>query len=395
MVNGVQTLNYGYDNYYLNNTYYNPVPLQYNNSIYDDNGASVPNDSKAKDGKDDGSIGFFSAVGHALKGGVKFITGMFTDENGDFSIKQTLKTAGLAAIIGLSTLIPVVGPFVLPTLCALGVADGGLKVAKGFVNAMDAKTDAEAEQAFENIGEGATEGLLSYVGYKQTGGFKGAWDKVKPTAPTSGAPTSSAPTSGTSTSGASTSEPVAQLEAPKTTEVTVTEKPVTDLAVPEKTPVKYTENPNASSSSANTNASSSSTNTNNTSSTGSANSSSANSSSANSTSANSSSATGSPKGSASATETQTVSENDKFISEIFGKVSSRRGGGINNLTTQEKAKLAEILDVPSSDLTHLSKAQIKNLTIKHHPDRGGSNEIMQLINYLKDTYSEPSFRAAA
>ena len=90
-----------------------------------------------------------------------------------------------------------------------------------------------------------------------------------------------------------------------------------------------------------------------------------------------------------------MSENDKFISEIFGKVSSRRGGGINNLTTQEKAKLAEILDVPSSDLTHLSKAQIKKLTIKHHPDRGGSNEIMQLINYLKDTYSEPSFRAAA
>lgn len=381
MVNGVQSLNYGYDNYYLNNTYYNPVPLQYNNSIYDDNGASVPNDAKAKDGKDDGSIGFFSAVGHALKGGVKFLTGMFTDENGDFSIKQTLKTAGLAAIIGLSTLIPVVGPFVLPTLCALGVADGGLKVAKGFVNAMDAKTDAEAEQAFENIGEGATEGLLSYVGYKQTGGFKGAWDKVKPTAPTSGTPTSSTPTSGTSTSGTSTSgaptsESVAQLEAPKTTEVTVTEKPVTDLTVPEKTPVKYTENPNASSSSANTN---------NTSSTG----------SANSSSANSSSATGSPKGSASATETQTMSENDKFISEIFGKVSSRRGGGINNLTTQEKAKLAEILDVPSSDLTHLSKAQIKKLTIKHHPDRGGSNEIMQLINYLKDTYSEPSFRAAA
>ncbi len=361
MVNGVQSLNYGYDNYYLNNTYYNPVPLQYNNSIYDDSGASVPNDAKAKDGKDDGSIGFFSAVGHALKGGVKFITGMFTDENGDFSIKQTLKTAGLAAIIGLSTLIPVVGPFVLPTLCALGVADGGLKVAKGFVNAMDAKTDAEAEQAFENIGEGTTEGLLSYVGYKQTGGFKGAWDKVKPTAPTSGAPTS---------------EPVAQLEAPKTTEVTVTEKPVTDLTVPEKTPVKYTENSNASSSSANTN---------NTSSTG----------SANSSSTNSSSATGSPKGSASATETQPMSENDKFISEIFGKVSSRKGGGINNLTTQEKAKLAEILDVPSGDLTHLSKAQIKKLTIKHHPDRGGSNEIMQLINYLKDTYSEPSFRAAA
>lgn len=356
MVNGVQSLNYGYDNYYLNNTYYNPVPLQYNNSIYDDSGASVPNDAKAKDGKDDGSIGFFSAVGHALKGGVKFITGMFTDENGDFSIKQTLKTAGLAAIIGLSTLIPVVGPFVLPTLCALGVADGGLKVAKGFVNAMDAKTDAEAEQAFENIGEGTTEGLLSYVGYKQTGGFKGAWDKVKPTAPTSGAPTS---------------EPVAQLEAPKTTEVTVTEKPVTDLTVPEKTPVKYTENSNASSSSANTN---------NTSSTG---------------STNSSSATGSPKGSASATETQPMSANDKFISEVSLKLANSENGGINGLTTQEKAKLAEILDVPSSDLTYLSKAQIRNLTLKFHPDKGGSNDMQVLINCLKDLYSEPSFRAAA
>ena len=359
MVNGVSSLNYGYDNYFLNNTYYRPVPLESENSIYDGNGTTVPDDSKAKDGKDDGSIGFFSALGHALKGGVKFVTGMFTDENGDFSIKQTLKTAGLAAAIGLATLIPVVGPFVIPTLCTLGALDGGLKVAKGFVNTMDAKTDAEAEQAFETMGEGATEGLLSYVGYKQTGGFKGAWDSVKPTAPTSGTPTS---------------EPIAQLEAPKTTDVPVTEKPVTDIAVSEKTPVKYTENPNASSSS-----NSSTGSAKNTSSTG---------------STNSSSATGGASGSGAA-ETQTMNANDKFVSEILSKLTNGKNGGLNRLTSQEKTKLAEILDVPSSDLTHLSKAQIRKLTIKCHPDKGGSNEMMQIVNYLKDTYKEPSFRAAA
>ena len=129
------------------------------------------------DGKDDGSIGFFGALKNIGKGAVKFFTNMFTDENGDFSLKQTAKTLGMIGLITAATFIPVVGPLVLPALCAYGMVEGGLHVIKGVSNAMSATTDADAEQAWQDVGSGATEGVLSYVGYKQTGGFKAAFEK--------------------------------------------------------------------------------------------------------------------------------------------------------------------------------------------------------------------------
>ena len=129
------------------------------------------------DGKDDGSIGFFGALKNIGKGVVKFFTNMFTDENGDFSLKQTAKTLGMIGLITAATFIPVVGPLVLPALCAYGMVEGGLHVIKGVSNAMSATTDADAEQAWQDVGSGATEGVLSYVGYKQTGGFKAAFKK--------------------------------------------------------------------------------------------------------------------------------------------------------------------------------------------------------------------------
>ena len=129
------------------------------------------------DGKDDGSIGFLGALKNIGKGVVKFFTNMFTDENGDFSLKQTAKTLGMIGLITAATFIPVVGPLVLPALCAYGMVEGGLHVIKGVSNAMSATTDADAEQAWQDVGSGATEGVLSYVGYKQTGGFKAAFKK--------------------------------------------------------------------------------------------------------------------------------------------------------------------------------------------------------------------------
>ena len=134
-------------------------------------------DFGCKDGADDGLIGFLEASKNVLKGGIKFFTGMFTDENGNFSTEQTLKTVAIAGAIGLATTIPVVGPLVLPALCAYGLFHGGTEVISGISNAMDAKTDEEAQKAWQKVGSGATEGIVSYTGYKASGGIKKSWAK--------------------------------------------------------------------------------------------------------------------------------------------------------------------------------------------------------------------------
>ncbi len=136
-------------------------------------------DFGCKDGVDDGSIGFIEASKNVLKGGIKFFTGMFTDENGNFSTKQTLKTLAIGVAIGLATTIPIIGPLVLPSLCAFGLCHGGAEVISGISNAMDAKTDEEAQKAWQQVGSGTTEGIASYTGYKASGGFKKSWAKSK------------------------------------------------------------------------------------------------------------------------------------------------------------------------------------------------------------------------
>lgn len=129
--------------------------------------------------KDDGKIGFWGALKNIGKGAVKFFTGMFTDENGDFSLLQTAKTVGMIAAITAVAFIPVIGPFVMPALCAYGMLEGGKHLIEGISGAINAKTDADAEQAWQNVGSGATEGVLSAAGYRATGRIKGAWNKSK------------------------------------------------------------------------------------------------------------------------------------------------------------------------------------------------------------------------
>jgi len=153
------------------------VAFMANKSLSD--AAQAAKDAQCADGKDDGSIGFWKAAGHLLKGGLNFITGMFTDENGDFSIGQTFKSLAIAAAVVGATFIPVVGPLVIPALCTVGMVHGGLKVAEGIGTAITAETDAEAEKAWEEIGSGVTEGAISYYGYKASGGLKNGWEAAK------------------------------------------------------------------------------------------------------------------------------------------------------------------------------------------------------------------------
>lgn len=120
------------------------------------------------DGKDDGKIGLFSAIGNAIKGVGKTIVngvkGMFTDKNGKFSLGKTLLSIGTAA---LCIAVPAVGV----AACVVGGTMGAVQVGKGIYNAATAKTDAEAKEAWQNIGGGAFTVGMSVVGAKA--GVKG------------------------------------------------------------------------------------------------------------------------------------------------------------------------------------------------------------------------------
>lgn len=115
------------------------------------------------DGKDDGKIGFFSAVGNAVKGIGKTIgngiKGMFTNKEGKFSLGKTLLTAATAAVC---VLVPPVGV----AACVVGGTMGAVQVGKGIYNAATAETDAEAKAAWQNVGGGAFTVASSVVGAK-------------------------------------------------------------------------------------------------------------------------------------------------------------------------------------------------------------------------------------
>ena len=118
---------------------------------------------KCTDGKDDGKIGFFSKLFHAAKGIVKTVVngvkGMVTDKNGNFSLGKTLLSVATTA---LCIAVPAVGL----AACAVGVVAGGIQVGKGIIRASQATTDAEAKEAWQNIGGGAFTVAMSVAGAK-------------------------------------------------------------------------------------------------------------------------------------------------------------------------------------------------------------------------------------
>lgn len=117
--------------------------------------------SKAKDGKDDGKIGFFEGVGNFFKGAVdtvkNTVVGILTDP------KKLLLTAGAVA---LSIACPPAGV----ALAVAGGVMGTVTVGKGIYKACTATTDAEAEAAFQEMGGGTLQVGLSIAGAK--GGLK-------------------------------------------------------------------------------------------------------------------------------------------------------------------------------------------------------------------------------
>jgi len=137
--------------------------------VTDENGNKYAAVETVEDGQDDGKISAMSKLKNFGKGCLKFITGMFTDEKGDFSIWQTVKTVAIvsaAVAVSVASAGTAAAPALAAAGVALGVCTGGYKVVKGAINASKAKTDAEAEAAWQDIGLGATTLGVSVAGAK-------------------------------------------------------------------------------------------------------------------------------------------------------------------------------------------------------------------------------------
>lgn len=153
MVYGINTgynQNYNYqlkqnqltpNGYYLNSTG--------TNNIFQAQPAAEQKDNVA-DGKDDGSIGFFGAAKNFVKGVGKFIVSPFTDENGNFSLGKTLKSAAIAGLFIAGNVLT--GGALTPILLTVGGIAGGIGMAKAGYNIATAETDAEAEAAWQSMG---------------------------------------------------------------------------------------------------------------------------------------------------------------------------------------------------------------------------------------------------
>lgn len=168
MTTGIYNTNYNdyYNQYNLQNT-----GIQNNNqnvsftSKQDTELAQELAKKKKKIEKDDGSIGFGKAALNFAKGVGKFFTGMFTDEKGNFSIGQTLKTAAIAVGVGAVTVLTA-GTAVPAMIAAAGIGVSAIGMGKSIYDIATADTDAEAEAAWQSLGSNTTAGALAVAGAK-------------------------------------------------------------------------------------------------------------------------------------------------------------------------------------------------------------------------------------
>lgn len=118
--------------------------------------------------KNDGNLTLGEKAEHFGKGMLRGITSLFTDENGDFSVKQTLKTVGTAVIVTAAASAVVAAgivsaPVMVIGLVGTGVVMGGIKIYNGIKAANSAKTNDEAAAAYQQMGEGTTDVGLSLL----------------------------------------------------------------------------------------------------------------------------------------------------------------------------------------------------------------------------------------
>ena len=110
------------------------------------------------DGLDDGKISFGSKLKNFGKGLISPITSMFT------SVKNFAIGAGMVA--GGAILVAATSGAALPILIAAGITMGSVQLGAGIFKASIAKTDKEAESAWQGMGAGTSTIALSVAGSK-------------------------------------------------------------------------------------------------------------------------------------------------------------------------------------------------------------------------------------
>ncbi len=107
---------------------------------------------------DDGKISTADKVKNFAKGIISSITSMFSSPV-NFAI-------GAGMIAGSAALIAATGGAAAPVMVTLGLATGALQLGHGIYKATAAKTDEEAEQAWQGIGAGTSAVASSVLGSK-------------------------------------------------------------------------------------------------------------------------------------------------------------------------------------------------------------------------------------
>lgn len=108
--------------------------------------------------KDDGIISTKDKAKNFLKGVISPVTNMFQSPK-NFAI-------GLAAIVGGGLLIAATGGTAAPLMVTAGIIGGGVQFGKSAYMASKAKTDAEAETAWQGMGAGTSAVAMSVAGAK-------------------------------------------------------------------------------------------------------------------------------------------------------------------------------------------------------------------------------------
>lgn len=165
--------------YNLDNTYMKKwEPAKYDSKVSEAENEELTSSisgnktEEAEDKKDDKKVAKkrdekkISRFGSFIKGVGNFFKGMVCDENGKFSIGQTLKTIGIgAAIAAASILIPGAGTVIAYGALAIAAKHG----VEAGINLYNAESEEEINNAWENVGSAATEGVLAYTGAKAAG----------------------------------------------------------------------------------------------------------------------------------------------------------------------------------------------------------------------------------
>lgn len=165
--------------YNLDNTYMKKwEPVKYDSKVSEAENEELTSSisgnktEEAEDKKDDKKVAKkrdekkISRFGSFIKGVGNFFKGMVCDENGKFSIGQTLKTIGIgAAIAAASILIPGAGTVIAYGALAIAAKHG----VEAGINLYNAESEEEINNAWENVGSAATEGVFAYAGAKAAG----------------------------------------------------------------------------------------------------------------------------------------------------------------------------------------------------------------------------------